>query len=98
MEIKTSRLLLPEASSYQERIRRHQQSSNKAEALVDHKRERAHDLPLVWDKENGVYSLGGRRLTWSCEVHEFDYETASDFGDRRDSENSSQIAEEEDAG
>ena len=97
MKIKTSRLLLPEASSYQERIRRHQQSENKAESLVEHKRERAHNLPLVWDEENGVYSLGGRRLTWSCEVYEFDYEAAGEFAESRDrTSNTSQVTDEKD--
>jgi len=50
-------------------------------------------LALEWDEANGVYSLGGRRITFSCEVYEYDYETISESGDKTDHTGSSFVNE-----
>lgn len=93
MDIRTSRLSSPPMRSYTERIRSHQESANKAESIAEHKERKASHLALEWDEANGVYSLGGRRITFSCEVYEYDYETISDAGDKTDHAGSSFVNE-----
>jgi len=78
-----------------DRVRAHQQTANKAEGLSEHKVKRASDLELEWDPENGVYSLGGRRITFACEVYEFDHEVIGESGESADSKISSQVKDSE---
>lgn len=85
----------PELRSYTDRIRAHPETSNKAEALMEHKRRRASDLELEFDEANGVYRFGGRKITFSCDVHEFDYENFTETNDSISSEQSSMIIESE---
>jgi hypothetical protein len=90
MDIRTARLANSQLKPYSDRIRAHQQTTNKAIDLPEHKTKRATELEVEWDEVNGVYSLGGRRLTFACDLLEFDHETVTKHGQATNHSDSSQ--------
>lgn len=93
MEIRSPHLSSQPLRGYSDRIRSHQQTANKAMDLPEHKTKRASELVLEWDEADGVFSLGGRRLTFACDLVEFDHEGITEHGQSNDHPESAQPAE-----
>jgi len=84
MDIRSSHLSQPLMRSSRERIVRHQQTENKAEQLSESKPKRPSELEVGWDGENGVYFLGGKKLTFACDIFEFDAESKANYNENFD--------------